>query len=68
MHNQIIFSQVLSGLDIFGQVGSNQPLILSDLRASVLCDEELLIRFEGIIGQPIVSGISVRRDSSSGRI
>ncbi|KAG6476092.1 hypothetical protein ZIOFF_065328 [Zingiber officinale] len=59
--------KVLAGLDIYGQVGSNQPLILSDLRASVLCDEGLLITFEGIMGQPIVSGISVRRDSASGK-
>ncbi|WOL07891.1 hypothetical protein Cni_G16641 [Canna indica] len=59
--------KVVSGLDIYAQVGSNLSLVLSDMRALVIHDEGLLIRFEGVVGQPIVSGILVRQDFSAGR-
>ncbi|OVA05594.1 Kinesin [Macleaya cordata] len=55
--------KVVSGIDIYAQVGSNKPLVLSDLKASVNGKEGLSIRFEGLIGSPIVCGISVRKDS-----
>ncbi|XP_017697414.2 kinesin-like protein KIN-14R isoform X2 [Phoenix dactylifera] len=59
--------KVISAIDIYAQVGSNQPLILSALRASVVTDEGLTIRFEGLVGQPILCGISIRRDCSEGK-
>lgn len=37
--------------------------MISDLEAHVNGEEGLCIRFEGIIGLPIVSGISVRKKS-----
>ncbi|KAL5716224.1 hypothetical protein ACHQM5_017945 [Ranunculus cassubicifolius] len=55
--------KVVSSLDIYAQVGSNKPLILSDLRAYVNGKDGLLIRFQGVVGKPIVCGISVRKDS-----
>ncbi|XP_020271145.1 kinesin-like protein KIN-14R [Asparagus officinalis] len=58
--------KVVPGIDIYSQVGSNQPLILSDLRAYVVGDEGLSIRFKGVVGKPIVCGISIRRYSSTG--
>jgi len=58
--------QVVSRIDIYSQVGSNQPLIISDLQASVVGDEGLSIRFEGVLEKPIVCGISIRSCSSAG--
>ncbi|PON40942.1 Kinesin-like protein [Parasponia andersonii] len=52
---------VLSEFDIFAVVGANKPVQLVDLRASVKEDRALVIRFEGVIGSPAVSGIGVRR-------
>lgn len=62
-----ISSQVVSSLDIYARVGSNRPLVLSDLRASVVHEEGLSIRFEGVVGHAIVSGISIRQEFSAGR-
>lgn len=42
-------------------VGANKPLQLVDLRVSVKNNEAIVIRFEGIIGSPLVSGICIRR-------
>ncbi|KAL9366250.1 hypothetical protein Peur_037449 [Populus x canadensis] len=57
--------KVVSCLDIYAQVGANKPLVISDLKAFVEGDEGLLIRFEGVMGKPIVCGISVTKDSSA---
>ncbi|XP_031112655.1 kinesin-like protein KIN-14Q [Ipomoea triloba] len=57
--------KVISSLDIYACVGANKPLVISDLEAHVNGEEGLCIRFEGIIGLPIVSGISVRKKSGS---
>ncbi|KAJ6423202.1 hypothetical protein OIU84_024188 [Salix udensis] len=57
--------KVVSSLDIYAQVGANKPLVVSDLKAFVEGDEDLLIRFKGVMGKPIVSGISVTKDPSS---
>nr|GME06320.1 kinesin-like protein KIN-14Q [Ipomoea batatas] len=57
--------KVISSLDIYARVGANKPLVISDLEAHVNGEEGLRIRFEGIIGLPIVSGISVRKKSGS---
>ncbi|XP_023766997.1 kinesin-like protein KIN-14R [Lactuca sativa] len=53
--------KVLSDFDIFSVVGANKPLQLVDLRVSVKNNEAIVIRFEGIIGSPLVSGICIRR-------
>ncbi|KAJ9564701.1 hypothetical protein OSB04_000667 [Centaurea solstitialis] len=52
---------ILSDFDIFSVVGANKPLQLADLRVSVKNTEAIMIRFEGIIGSPLVSGICIRR-------
>ncbi|KAJ6332750.1 hypothetical protein OIU77_008744 [Salix suchowensis] len=57
--------KVVSCLDIYAQVGANRPLVVSDLKAFVEGDEGLLIRFEGLMGKPIVCGISVTKDFSA---
>ncbi|KAJ6297907.1 hypothetical protein OIU76_019093 [Salix suchowensis] len=57
--------KVVSSLDIYAQVGANKPLVVSDLKAFLEGDEDLLIRFEGVMGKPIVCGISVTKDPSS---
>ncbi|CAK7338499.1 unnamed protein product [Dovyalis caffra] len=57
--------KVVSCLDIFAQVGGNTPLVVSDLKAFVEDDQGLLIRFEGVMGKPVVCGISVTKDPSA---
>ncbi|GAV68571.1 Kinesin domain-containing protein/Malectin domain-containing protein [Cephalotus follicularis] len=53
--------RVLSDFDIFAVVGSNKPLQLVDSRVSVKENGVIVIRFEGVIGSPAVSGICIRR-------
>ncbi|ONI02549.1 hypothetical protein PRUPE_6G205100 [Prunus persica] len=53
--------KVLSDFDIFAVVGSNKPLQLVDSRVSVKEDGVVVIRFEGVNGSPVVSGIGIRR-------
>lgn len=53
--------QVLSDFDIFSIVGANKPLQLVDSRVSIKDNGVLLIKFEGIIGSPVVSGICIRK-------
>ncbi|KAA8546681.1 hypothetical protein F0562_003088 [Nyssa sinensis] len=53
--------KVLSDFDIFSIVGANKPLQLVDLRVSVKDDGVIVIRFEGVNGNPMVSGICIRR-------
>ncbi|KAM5577000.1 kinesin-like protein KIN-14R [Rosa sericea] len=63
--------KVLSDFDIFAIVGANKPLQLVDSRVSVKEDGVVVIRFEGVIGSPLVSGIGIRRppsDSVPGKI
>ncbi|KAE8704943.1 Detected protein of confused Function [Hibiscus syriacus] len=52
---------VLSDFDIFSVVGANKPLQVVDLRVSVKEDGLIALRFEGIIGSPMVCGICVRK-------
>lgn len=59
--------QVVSNLDIFAKVGSNVPLVISDLKTCVDGDDGLSISFEGVTGSPLVSGIFIRRDSSGSK-
>lgn len=54
-------------MDIYARVGGNKPLIVSDLRTSVDV-KDLTIRFEGLMGRPIVCGISVRKDLPSSEL
>ncbi|KAF5454378.1 hypothetical protein F2P56_024049 [Juglans regia] len=53
--------KVLSELDIFSVVGANKPLQLVDLRVSMKEDGVIVIRFEGVNGSPVVSGICIRK-------
>ncbi|CAL2267247.1 unnamed protein product [Prunus armeniaca] len=53
--------KVLSDFDIFSVVGANKPLQLVDSRVSVKEDGVVVIRFEGVNGSPVVSGIGIRR-------
>ncbi|KAI3457574.1 hypothetical protein Pfo_014237 [Paulownia fortunei] len=56
--------KVISCLDIYARVGTHVPLVISDLKTCINRDDGLSIRFEGVIGSPILSGISIRKDSS----
>ncbi|XP_042509092.1 kinesin-like protein KIN-14Q isoform X2 [Macadamia integrifolia] len=60
--------KVVSGIDIYARVGSNKVLVLSDLEATVHGKEGLSIRFEGVIGSPIVCGVSIRKDCLAGEM
>ncbi|KAK8663851.1 hypothetical protein V6N13_083656 [Hibiscus sabdariffa] len=53
--------KILSDVDIFAVVGANKPLQVVDLRVSVKEDGLIVIRFEGVIGSPMVCGICVRK-------
>lgn len=52
--------QVLSELDIYSIIGANRPLQLEDVRISVGPNGVIVIRFQGINGSPIVSGICIK--------
>lgn len=54
---------MISCLDIYARVGSHVPLVISNLKTCINGDEGLSIRFEGVIGGPIVNGIFIRKDS-----
>ncbi|KAH9304324.1 hypothetical protein KI387_008728, partial [Taxus chinensis] len=54
-------AQILSELDIYARVGANTPLVLMDAPANVIDGGNLTIRFEAIIGSPIVSAICIRK-------
>ncbi|KAK1410627.1 hypothetical protein QVD17_37164 [Tagetes erecta] len=53
--------KILADFDIFSVVGANKPLQLVDSRVKVKMGEAVVVRFEGIIGSPLVSGICIRR-------
>ncbi|KAJ6301141.1 hypothetical protein OIU77_015450 [Salix suchowensis] len=50
----LVMKKVVSSLDIYAQVGANKPLVVSDLKAFVEGDEDLLIRFEGFKDRDLV--------------
>ena len=52
-------------MDIYAIVGANKPLQLVDSSVSVKDDGVILIRFEGISGSPVVSGICIRRETKA---
>ncbi|KAK6923855.1 Kinesin motor domain [Dillenia turbinata] len=52
---------VLADFDIFSIVGANKPLQVVDLRVNLKEDGEIVIRFEGVHGSPVVSGICIRK-------
>lgn len=60
--------QILSDFDIFSIVGFNKPLQVVGVRAVVKDDGALLLRFEGVFGSPMVSGICIRRAPKSSGI
>ncbi|KAL6180146.1 hypothetical protein ACLB2K_046813 [Fragaria x ananassa] len=53
--------RVMSEIDIYSFVGANKALQALDVRVSVGEDGVLVIRFEGVNGSPIVSGICIKR-------
>ncbi|XP_071907268.1 kinesin-like protein KIN-14Q isoform X2 [Coffea arabica] len=58
--------KVVSSLDIYARVGGNRPLVLLDIEARVEGEEGLSIRLEGVVGNPILCGISIScRDVNS---
>lgn len=57
--------QVISGLDLFSQVGANTPLVIADLRMLVGREGELSIRLEGVAGTAILCGISIRKEATA---
>ncbi|KAI3685800.1 hypothetical protein L6452_35058 [Arctium lappa] len=52
--------QVVSELDVYSYVGANRPLKLTDIRVTVGLDGVLVIKFTGVHGTPIVSGICIK--------
>ncbi|KAL8151982.1 hypothetical protein V2J09_021790 [Rumex salicifolius] len=52
---------VLSEFDIYALVGANKPIQFVDSRLSVKEDGMITIRFEDVLGSPIVCGIGIRR-------
>ncbi|CAM8879294.1 unnamed protein product [Rhodiola kirilowii] len=57
--------KVLTEFDIFAVVGSNKPLQIVNLRVSVKDDGVMALRFEGIHGSPLVSGICIKKATGS---
>ncbi|XXG49107.1 hypothetical protein AAC387_Pa02g3376 [Persea americana] len=55
--------KVLSEIDIFSVVGGNKPLQLVDVRVPVMENEVIVIRFDGVVGSPIVCGVCIRKAS-----
>ncbi|KAJ4714582.1 Kinesin-like protein [Melia azedarach] len=53
--------KVISDFDIFSIVGANKPLQLVDIRVSLKEEEAMLVRFEGVTGNPAVNAICIRR-------
>ncbi|XP_061988594.1 kinesin-like protein KIN-14R [Rosa rugosa] len=53
--------KVLSEIDIYSVVGANKALQVIDVKVSVGEDGVIVIRFEGVNGSPIVSGICIKR-------
>ncbi|GAB4845331.1 hypothetical protein Ancab_038739 [Ancistrocladus abbreviatus] len=54
--------KAVSSIDIYAQVGANKSLVIPDLPALVKDDKRLSVRLQGVIGNPMISGISVRKD------
>ncbi|KAL6983108.1 hypothetical protein U1Q18_016501 [Sarracenia purpurea var. burkii] len=52
--------RVVSELDIYSIVGANKPLMLMDVRVTVGEDGVIVIRFEGVDGNPVISGICIK--------
>lgn len=60
--------QVVSCLDIYARVGGNEPLVVSGLHTFVDDDKGLSIRLEGVIGRPILCGISIKKDFPASKL
>lgn len=55
-------SQAIAALDVYSCVGANRPLQVVDIRADVAQHgDAMTIRFESVIGSPLLSGICIRR-------
>ncbi|KAK9096668.1 hypothetical protein Sjap_022165 [Stephania japonica] len=55
--------KVVSKLDIYSIVGANKPLQLLGIRVSVGDNGVIVLRFEGVHGSPMISGICIKRAS-----
>ncbi|KAL4595477.1 hypothetical protein ACB092_12G093900 [Castanea dentata] len=55
--------KVLSKLDIYSIVGANKALQLADVRVSVGEEGTIIIRFEGVNGNPMVSGLCIKSEA-----
>ncbi|XP_031481907.1 kinesin-like protein KIN-14R [Nymphaea colorata] len=54
--------KALAALDVYSCVGANRPLQVVDIRAAVAQHgDAITIRFESVIGSPLLSGICIRR-------
>ncbi|KAJ6685722.1 KINESIN-LIKE PROTEIN KLP-3 [Salix purpurea] len=53
--------KVISELDVYSIVGANKPLQVVDVRVSVGEDGVIFMRFDGVVGSPIVSGIYIKQ-------
>ncbi|KAM0854429.1 hypothetical protein ACQ4PT_050448 [Festuca glaucescens] len=53
--------KILSELDVFAVVGGNRPLQVLDIRATVESNGAIIIDFRGVRGNPMVSGICIRK-------
>ncbi|KAJ6939629.1 hypothetical protein NC651_005941 [Populus alba x Populus x berolinensis] len=53
--------RVISELDVYSIVGANKPLQVVDVRVSVGEDGVIFMRFDGVVGSPIVSGIYIKQ-------
>ncbi|CAN6450848.1 unnamed protein product [Victoria cruziana] len=54
--------KAIAALDVYSCVGANRPLQVVDIRADVAQHgDAMTIRFESVIGSPLLSGICIRR-------
>ncbi|KAM0067625.1 putative minus-end-directed kinesin ATPase [Helianthus debilis subsp. tardiflorus] len=53
--------KILVDFDIFSVVGANRPVQLVDSRVKVKMGQPIVVRFEGITGSPLISGICIKR-------
>lgn len=61
MLKRILIWQVLSEFDIFAVVGSNKALQIVNLPVLVKDDGIVNLKFRGIHGSPLVSGICIKK-------
>ncbi|KAJ8747981.1 hypothetical protein K2173_013119 [Erythroxylum novogranatense] len=53
--------KIISELDIYSIIGANKALQLVDLTVNVGEDGVICLRFKGVVGSPIISGICIKQ-------